>query len=55
MSDSSNPQEIEITPEMVKVGVMAFREWEDFGEPDARVLVRAMLSKVLGERAAFGS
>lgn len=45
---------IVITPDMVAIGAALIRKWEDSDEPDARVLVRELLSTILGERATFG-
>lgn len=44
---------LRITPEMIEAGARIVRHWEEGDEPDARVLVRELLSEVLGGRASF--
>lgn len=44
--------EIDITPEMIKAGVEAYRQWEDSEDPQIENAVRLILSAAL--RAAGG-
>ncbi len=47
------PDEIKVSAEMVAAGVKAFQDWDQSDEPDCRVLVRSILSSVLGSNVAF--
>ena len=40
--------EIDITPEMIKAGVAAYREWEDSDDPQIEDAVRLILTAALG-------
>lgn len=52
--EDDNPVGIQITPEMIRRGVEAYREWESSeGEGcwDDRVMVKTVVLAVLGRRA----
>jgi hypothetical protein len=52
---AESPTKLEITPEMLTEGARIIAEWEASDEPDVRVCVRALLSRLFGDRVTFGS